>query len=223
MSIVNRLASLMWLGILTILFCIPVITAGASITAMYYTVFKMKDRDKGYVTSNFMHAFKSNFLQATAMWLMVLAAYCILYADFSIMKNSGYAFPVAMKVATGVVAIFVVMTSSFLFPLQSRFENRVKQTMKNAFLMSMFHLPRTILIIFLHVVPYMIMYIYPVSFPAVFVLGLSAPAFFNAPMFLDIFSKYAPVVVEQEDDLKWTEGAAEDEAEAPEAQTDSEI
>lgn len=197
MSFVSRFASLMWLGVLTLLCCIPVVTAGASFTAMYYTVFKMRDRDRGYVAENFFHAFKTNFVKSTAFWLLIIVMYCILYADFVILTKSTYEFPTLLLAATILIAVLVVLTTSYVFPLQARFENTMKQTLKNAFLMSLFHLPKSILIIFLHVVPYVILYIYPVSYPAVLVLGLSAPAYFNAVLFLQIFQKYSPQEAEK--------------------------
>lgn len=197
MSFVNRFASLMWLGVLTLLCCIPVVTAGVSFTAMYYTVFKMHDRDRGYVAENFFHAFKTNFVKSTAIWLLMIVMYCILYADFVILTKSTYEFPTLLLAATILIAVLVVLTTSYVFPLQARFENTMKQTLKNAFLMSLFHLPKSILIIFLHIVPYVILYIYPVSYPAVLVLGLSAPAYFNAVLFLQIFQKYSPQAAEE--------------------------
>ena len=198
-SAVNRFASLMWLGILTILFCIPVVTAGASITAMYYTVFRMRDRDQGYVFGNFWHSFRKNFLQSTWLWLCMLAGFCVLYGDFVILTKSIYTFPVLYHVLTGLVAFVFVMTAAFVFPLQARFENTWKQVLKNSFLMGMFYLPKTMLMVFLHLVPYLILYIYPVSYPAVLVLGLSLPAYCNAALFLHIFQTYAPEEAEQED------------------------
>lgn len=205
MSFVNRFASLMWLGILTLVCCIPVVTVGASLTAMYYTVFKMRDRDRGYVAENFFHAFKTNFVKSTVYWLMMLVMYCILYADFVILTKSTYEFPVILLAATILIAVIVILTAAYVFPLQARFENTVKQTLKNAFLMSLFHLPKSILIIFLHIVPYVILYIYPVSFPAVLVLGLSAPAFFNATLFLSIFRKYSPEEADEAKEETWEE------------------
>lgn len=204
MTAINRFASLMWLGILTMVFCIPVVTAGASITAMYYTVFRMRDRDKGYVFENFWHGFRENFLRATAFWLLILAGFCVLYGDFVILTKSVYTFPMLYRVLTGLVAFIFVMTTAFVFPLQARFENTWKQVWKNSFLMALFHLPKTVLIVFLHVVPYLILYIYPVSYPAVLVLGLSVPAYFNAALFLRIFETYAPSETDPEEEVKWT-------------------
>ena len=37
----NRLGDLIWLNVLTMVFCIPVVTAGAAVTAMYQESFLM--------------------------------------------------------------------------------------------------------------------------------------------------------------------------------------
>ena len=43
---------------LFLLFCIPIVTAGASVTSLYYTVIKSVRRDRGYVTSEFMRSLR---------------------------------------------------------------------------------------------------------------------------------------------------------------------
>lgn len=198
MRVVNRLGNLIWLGILTTIFCIPVLTAGASLTAMYYTVFKMRDKDRGYVWENFWNGFRTNFLQATGLWLLTLLGFCVFYGDYVVLTKSIYTFPIIYKVLTGLVIFIFVMTCAFVFPLQARFENTWKQVIKNSFLMGMFHLPKTILVVFLHIMPYVILRFYPVTFPAVLALGLSGPAYFNAALFLSVFRIYSPAEAEEE-------------------------
>mgnify|MGYP003516477428 FL=1 len=41
--IVGKMVDLIWLNVLTVICCIPVITAGASLTAMYYVELKVVD------------------------------------------------------------------------------------------------------------------------------------------------------------------------------------
>ena len=192
MTVVNRFASLIWLGILTLVFCIPVITAGASFTAMHYAVFKLRDGDSGYVTQNFMHSFKMNIKQSTILWIIVALIGVVLYADFLILFRSTYDFSIVLKVFTGLIAFIYSLTVVFVFPLQAKFDNTVKQTLKNSFLMGMFHLPKTILMIFLHVFPFVMLFVYPVIYPAVLVLGITLPAFFNTALLMGIFKKYMP-------------------------------
>lgn len=54
MQALNKLADLMWLNILTVIFCIPVVTAGASITAMHYMALKMARNEECYITRDFL-------------------------------------------------------------------------------------------------------------------------------------------------------------------------
>ena len=201
MSFVNRFASLMWLGILTLLACVPIVTAGASFCAMYYTVFRMRDKDRGYVWQNFWYGFRTNFLQATFLWILTILGCCVFYGDYVIMTKSIYTFPLIAKVIAGLFAFIFLVTATFVFPLLARFENSWRQVIKNSFLMGMFHLPKTILIIFLHVIPYVILLFYPVSFPAVVVLGLSGPAYFNGALFLSVFRIYSPSDEQEEESM----------------------
>ena len=75
----NRVADIMWLNILFVICCIPVITIGASVTAMYYVTLKMVRNEESYITKSFFKSFKLNFKQATAIWLIILAAGGLFY------------------------------------------------------------------------------------------------------------------------------------------------
>ena len=60
MRALNVLADLMILNIITIICCIPVVTAGASFTAMHYVLLKRVRGTEGYIVSTFFDAFKKN-------------------------------------------------------------------------------------------------------------------------------------------------------------------
>ena len=57
MRTLNKVADLMWLNILTLVCCLPVITAGASITAMHYVLLKMVRNEESYITKDFFKSF----------------------------------------------------------------------------------------------------------------------------------------------------------------------
>ena len=77
----NKLADLIWLNILTFICCIPIITVGASITALNYVALKMVRNEEGYVTRSFFKSFKQNFKQATIIWLIMLLVAAIIIGD----------------------------------------------------------------------------------------------------------------------------------------------
>ena len=64
MNVLNKMADLMWLNILTLICCIPVITAGAALTSMHYVALKIVRNEESYITRSFFKSFKTNFRQA---------------------------------------------------------------------------------------------------------------------------------------------------------------
>ena len=58
---VEKIFDIMALGFLWILCSLPVITIGASTTALYYAMVKSVKNNDGYVTKEFFRSFKLNF------------------------------------------------------------------------------------------------------------------------------------------------------------------
>lgn len=88
MQALGKMADLMWLNILTLICCIPVVTAGASLTAMHYMALKIVRNEECYITKGFFKSFKENFKQATLIWLLMVIVIAVLTGDFIIMKYS---------------------------------------------------------------------------------------------------------------------------------------
>ena len=65
----NKVTDLLILNLVTLLLCLPVITAGAALTAMHYVLLKMVRGEEGYIVKSFFRAFKREFRQATVMWV----------------------------------------------------------------------------------------------------------------------------------------------------------
>ena len=61
----NKVTDLLILNLVTLLLCLPVITAGAALTAMHYVLLKMVRGEEGYIVKSFFRAFKREFRQAT--------------------------------------------------------------------------------------------------------------------------------------------------------------
>ena len=52
--------------------CLPIVTIGASTTALYYTSFKIAKDEGSFITTMFFRSFKQNFKQATIIWIIML-------------------------------------------------------------------------------------------------------------------------------------------------------
>ena len=79
---IGRIIDVCWLNILWVLTSLPIITIGASTTALYYTSMKMIRNEAGYVSSDFFRSFKDNFKQSTIIWLLLLLVTMILVCDY---------------------------------------------------------------------------------------------------------------------------------------------
>lgn len=194
----TKVADIVILNLLFIVCSIPIITIGASWTAMYYVTLKMVKNEECYIVKSFFRSFKQNFKQATVIWLIMLFIGFILYFDVKVMggeygqviaASSGVA--KVMSVLLMAATVFYLLVISYVFPVLSRFDNTIKNTMKNALLMSIKHFPLTIVILVVILVPLAIVYMNPRLFILIFVIfGLIA--YITSYSFVKIFKNYMP-------------------------------
>ena len=134
MNTFTKVVDTLVLSILWLVCSLPVFTVGAASGALYYAYHKTIRQDRSYPVKTFFKAFRSNFSQATAIWMLVLvfggmsafACYC-LYA----LRGS---FPAAgVLLAIGVeIIIFLTVWCLYMFAYQARFENRMVAIMANS-------------------------------------------------------------------------------------------
>jgi len=198
LSGLNKIADIIILNILYLICCIPVFTIGAATTALYYVTLKMVKNEDCYTVKSFFKSFKDNFKQATGIWLVFLAVIILMAVDFRITAgNADFAsmMPSNMSSVVIIVLLFTVflltLVLSYVFPVLARFENTAVNTVKNAFLMGLSHLPWTIAIIAINIAPWLIVYFIP---GGVIVLTISSAlsAFCCSFIFVRIFTKYMP-------------------------------
>ncbi len=202
-SFLNKAADLIWLNILTFICCIPVVTIGASMTPLNYVVLKMVRNEEGYITRSYFKSFKQNFKQATVIWLIVLAVIMVLAGDFYILRYALLEFPTWIKVALLAVVVLFLISSMHLFPALAKFDNTIKNTFKNSFLMGILSLPKTILMIFCWAAPVVVgLTLYQIM-PLVFAFGISLPAYMCALLYNKTFKRFEPEDV-QADDSEWS-------------------
>lgn len=154
---INRFADMMVTGILFIITCIPVITIGASVCAFYYTAMDSLRKEDGYIFKRYFISFGKNFKKGTLIWLIMLVTGIIFGMDIYFwLAVSDLQFAVAMVIISAIIALAWLLTLVFVFPLQARFENTIKNTIKNAFLIGVSHLPfAAAVIIFLGILAYL--------------------------------------------------------------------
>lgn len=207
----NKLADLIYLNILTMICCIPIITIGASMTALNYVALKIVRNEEGYITRAFFKSFRQNFKQATIIWLILLMIAGVLAGDLFIFNYSTLAFPSWIRIALAVVAFILAFTMMHVFAVLARFDNTIRQTFKNSLFMGILSLPKTILMMVCWAVPIVILIFFFQAFPVVFALGISGPTFVCALLYNKTFKRFEPE--ENADESEWSladEGEADE-------------
>lgn len=193
MTAMNRLGDMVLLNFFFLVTCLPVFSIGAASTALYTVSFRIgTEKEEGLVRTYF-RAFKDNFKQATQLWLiLLLVIICTILDIFLFYRLPGAAhFLFVPFVALLIVAL---LTTGYVFPLLSQFDNRNKQTMKNALILSLGYLPRSLLMGVMNVLPFALLVtnlllFMQVAFLWVF-LYFSAIAYFNSLLLKKVFLPY---------------------------------
>ena len=189
MNVLNKMADLMWLNILTLICCIPVITAGATLTSMHYVALKIVRNEESYITRSFFKSFKTNFRQATLIWLLLMLVAAILGGDYYIITKSGMQFSQVLVVLIMAAGVLVICTSLYVFPVLAKFDNTIMGTIRNAFIMSILQLPKTVVMFVMAFFPLIIYLVSLRLIPIIFLFGFSLPAYASAMLYNKFFQK----------------------------------
>lgn len=196
-------ADIMLLHMLWLLCSIPIITMGASSTALYYSCMKRIRTDEGYITSNFFKSFKQNFKQSTIIWIVMLCVFALLFIDISISVQVGGLIGNIMLFTSGLLIIPVIIVSIYIFPIQAKFQNSIFNNFKNAIFMSISALPLTIVLLII-LMTFLLLTAFFVPFMGLMIIcGAGLYGYLTSSVFVQIFRKFLPN--EQEEDIQKTD------------------
>ncbi len=146
-----------YLNLLWFICSLPIVTIGASTTALYYASLKLVREEDSSLTRQFFRSFRENFKQATVLWLILLGVGLFLGADGYILYHlrlsaAGplavmWTLILAVVIAASVVYVIVLL---YVFPLLASVCNTNRAMLKNAFLIGTHYLFATILIFAVH-------------------------------------------------------------------------
>lgn len=200
----GRVADLMILNLLCIICCIPIITAGPAITAMFYVTLKMVRNEESYIVKGFFKSFRQNLKQGIIINLIMLVFGILIITDICIMGNMEGTLYKVMYSIFFAFALVYVMIYMYIYPVLSKFYNSIKNTFINSLLMSIRHLPYTFLMIVVTAIPIVLFLFVPSSnvqsilLLSCILVGASLIAYINSYFLVKIFDKYIPEEKEEE-------------------------
>ena len=193
----------MFYNILFMLFSLPIVTMGASLTAIYSLCFKRLDNKEVHVFRTFWKEFKSNFKQSTLFWVPFLLICLILTGSVYISHNIVDEKYMFLQYPSSILLFLIVAGSIFVLPQAALFDSPLKVMIKNSVLLAITNIPTVILVI---VTPVFLLLLAGISAKMTAIIaslllffGFGAIIFFYSIFFRRIFLKLLPESEESED------------------------
>ncbi len=146
MKALGRIADLAILNLLWLICSLPVVTMGAATTALLSVTLKMVKNEESYIFRGYIKALKRNFKQSTIIWLVLLAVMIVLGTDYYIISHWDSQLKYLLLTVVILAGLILLFVELYIFPLIAKFENTVGEYFKNAVLMSIRHLPYTLIL-----------------------------------------------------------------------------
>lgn len=191
----GKISNIVILNLLCIVSCLPIITIGASVTATYFIAMQIVKDEESYIIKEFIKRFKENFIISTKIWIIMMIIGGVLCFDFYISKLIINEYMrIILQFILLMISIIFVFSITYVFPIASKFENTVKNTMINSILISIQHLPQTIVMTLVNLSPIILIFMLSDYWGQILffytVIGFAVIAYINSIFFNKIFKQY---------------------------------
>lgn len=190
----SRVADLVILNVLWLVFSLPIVTIGASTTAMYCVALHLVRGEGSGVVRMFWNSFRLNFRQATLLFFILLIPTVLVCYELLLYLSGA----VTQTLWTGVVfclpAVLLTLISAYIYPLLAQFDNSIRNTLKNACYLAIGNLPVSLIMAALNLLAPILFLCLPEFFmrSCIFwvAIGAALVAAINSLLLRRIFKKY---------------------------------
>ncbi len=207
-------------NLMFVLFSLPMFTTGAAYVALYHVMLKAL-RGDGVVNpfKQFWIGFKSNFKQATIVWLVAVALVLFGYVDLKICSQAGGVIGM-MKYPIYALGIVLAVVVIVLCPTMAAFADTIPHLIRNTVYFAVKKPFNTVVLLFFTLFPLYLTYTDPQMGPLYAFIwcffGFGAIALLGATLFLPQFKPYLPLVdacgdfiLDEEDEKLWADSPEE--------------
>ncbi|MBQ8638609.1 MAG: YesL family protein [Lachnospiraceae bacterium] len=186
-NFLSKIMYLAWLNLLWLICSLPIITIGASTTAVYYTTLRMARDEESYIARDFFHSFKENFRQATIVWLIMLAFVLMLAVNWWAFSSSPNDLLRILSFLFLSILFIFVLIGTWFFPLLSQFHTSIMDLFRSSLFISLknIHWSFCLAVIFWCGGALIVLKLFPLT-----VFGLPLLAFAQSFIFNRIFRQY---------------------------------
>lgn len=175
-AFLTRIYNLAYAGFLWFVTSLPLVTIGASTTALYCYAFSVTEQRDGYVTKTFFSSFRKNFVKATVLWIGMLIIFAFLFFDAYLASTGTGLISKMVFFMIISVAIIIAMVAVHVFPFLAKWDIPYKEMAKKIFLIGVGTLPISLTLVVINLLFFLLVYaFYPVVlFAQGFVAALCA-------------------------------------------------
>lgn len=192
MDFLNTTVQFIALNIIFILCCLPIITIGPAVAALYQVILREIRGEHGYLIKKFFHHFKEMFVQSFFTSLLLLSVILILLYNIMFWNELNSILATVINVLLYILLLVSVCIVIYVFPLMARFKNGFQKTIKNAFFIALANLKATISLLVIHALTVGIIYIFPPSKIFMLFIGFSFVVYCNSYILNKVFKLYEP-------------------------------
>ncbi len=195
MRIMSRVGDLLVLNLLFLICSLPVVTIGASATALYAVCLRLDTSREAGLFRGFFQALVQNLGQATALWLILLLGIVSSAVSGLFLYSLGGVFS-WLSLICWAMLLLVLMAGAYVFPLQSQFSNGILSTLRNAVFLGLGYLPRSVLLAAISIAPLICLLLDFWLFMKLgflwAILYFSCAAYANSLLLKKVFAPYLP-------------------------------
>ena len=185
----NRVADLFILNILWIFCSIPIITIGATTTALYSVNLKFIDNEEENLIKTFFKSFKENFKKSTIIWLIILSLSIILGVNLVFWLKCGLSLSYfALPFIFFSLFIFLLVIP-YIFIILTKTKCSILNIFKYCFIISLKNLPYSVLIVLFGASVLFATFYFPIVFLFMLLLGVALHSYMVSRIFLIVFNK----------------------------------
>ncbi len=180
------------LNIIFLLCCLPVITIGPAVAALYQVIMRETRGEHGYLIRKFFRHMKEMFVQALLTFLLLAAVILLLIFNLAFWNAMEGILAGIIVVLLILLLVIMIIITIYVFPLMARFQNSFRRTLRNAFYIALTNRRTTVFLLLIHLIAAGILYIFPPGKVFMLLIGFSFIAYCNSYLLGKVFKQYEP-------------------------------
>lgn len=172
--------------------CIPIVTIGPAVSALFSITMQEARGEHHYMLKPYLQAFKENLKTGLILFLLYFAAGAILLFNLAFWLQLNTLIGNVALVIVTLCTVLYVLSLLYVFALNARFENPIKQTIKNSVLLALANPKQTVFLFLIPLIAFGLAYFSPVFRVFLLIFGFAFVAYCSSFPLVKVFKTYEP-------------------------------